>query len=122
MSLIKSIGGKKVNFDFNKDFITIFSDKIKSLDIKFINQTLKDLHPSDVANLIENLSGETRAKLIEIEEFNIDPEIFIEINESIQTEVLQLLSDDSIAKILRRLESDNAISILENLNSSKNCS
>ncbi len=119
MSLIKSIGGKKVNFDFNKDFITIFSDKIKSLDIKFINQTLKDLHPSDVANLIENLSGETRAKLIEIEEFNIDPEIFIEINESIQTEVLQLLSDDSIAKILRRLESDNAISILENLNSSK---
>ena len=120
MSLIKSIGGKKVNFDFNKDFITIFSDKIKSLDIKFINQTLKDLHPSDVANLIENLSGETRAKLIEIEEFNIDPEIFIEINESIQTEVLQLLSDDSIAKILRRLESDNAISILENLNSSKN--
>ena len=119
MSLIKSIGGKKVNFDFNKDFITIFSDKIKSSDIKFINQTLKDLHPSDVANLIENLSSESRAKLIEIEEFNIDPEIFIEINESIQTEVLQLLSDDSIAKILRRLESDNAISILENLDAPK---
>ena len=119
MSLIKSIGGKKVNFDFNKDFITIFSDKIKSSDIKFINQTLKDLHPSDVANLIENLSVETRAKLIEIEEFNVDPEIFIEINESIQTEVLQLLSDESIAKILRRLESDNAISILENLDSAK---
>ena len=29
MSLVKSIGGKKVNFDFNKDFINIFSDKIK---------------------------------------------------------------------------------------------
>ena len=36
MSLIKSIGGKKVNFDFNKDFINIFSKKIKSGDIKFI--------------------------------------------------------------------------------------
>ena len=115
MSLIKSIGDKKVNLDFNKDFISIFSDKIKSSDIQFINQTLKDLHPSDVANLIENLPFETRAKLIEIEEFNIDPEIFIEINESIQTEVLQLLSTDSIAKIIKRLESDNAISILENL-------
>ena len=115
MSLIKSIRGKKVNFDFNKDFISIFSDKIKASDIKFINQTLKDLHPSDVANLIENLSSDSRAKLIEIEAFNIDPEIFIEINESIQSEVLQLLSTDSIAKILRRLESDNAIAILENL-------
>ena len=119
MSLVKSFGGKKVNFDFNKEFISIFSDKIKSLDIKFINQTLKDLHPSDVANLIENLSSDSRAKLIEIEEFNIDPEIFIEINDTIQSEVLQLLSPDSIAKILKRLESDNAIAILENLELNK---
>jgi len=122
MSLAKSIGGKKVNFDFNKEFISIFSDKIKSADIKFINQTLKDLHPSDVANLIENLSAETRGKLIEIEEFSIDPEIFIEINESVQTEVLQLLTAESIAKILRRLESDNSIAILENLSSKKKTS
>ena len=112
MSLIKSIGGKNVNFDFNKEFLSIFSDKIKSSDLKFINQTLEDLHPSDVANLNENLSSETRAKLIEIEEFDIDPEIFVEINESIQTEILQLLSSDSIAKIIKRLESDNAISII----------
>ena len=119
MSLVKSIGNKKVNFDFNKDFISIFSDKIKASDLKFINQTLKDLHPSDVANLIENLSEETRAKLIEIEEFNIDPEIFIEINESIQAEVLQLLSPDSIAKILKRSESDNSIAILENLDAER---
>jgi len=119
MSLIKSIGGKNVNFDFNKEFLSIFSDKIKSSDLKFINQTLEDLHPSDVANLIENLSSETRAKLIEIEEFDIDPEIFVEINESIQTEILQLLSADSIAKIIKRLESDNAISIIENLNIEK---
>ncbi len=119
MSLIKSIGGKNVNFDFNKEFLSIFSDKIKASDIKFINQTLEDLHPSDVANLIENLSSETRAKLIEIEEFDIDPEIFVEINESIQTEILQLLSSDSIAKIIKRLESDNAISIIENLNIEK---
>ncbi len=119
MSLIKSIRGKNVNFDFNKEFLSIFSDKIKVSDIKFINQTLEDLHPSDVANLIENLSSETRAKLLEIEEFDIDPEIFVEINESIQTEILQLLSNDSIAKIIKRLESDNAISIIENLNQEK---
>ena len=119
MSLIKSIGGKNVNFDFNKEFLSIFSDKIKSSDLKFINQTLADLHPSDVANLIENLSSETRAKLLEIEEFGIDPEIFVEINESIQTEILQLLSSEAIAKIIKRLESDNAISIIENLNKEK---
>ena len=62
MSLIKSIGSKKVNFDFNKNFISTFIEKINSSDLQFINQTLKDLHPSDVANLIENLPEETRVK------------------------------------------------------------
>ncbi|MDC3232760.1 magnesium transporter [Pelagibacteraceae bacterium] len=119
MTLVKSTGSKKVNLDFNKDFINTFTDKIQSSDIKFINQTLKDLHESDVANLIENLSNESRTKLIEIEGFNINPEIFIELNESIQSEVLQILSIGSIINIIKRLESDDSIKILENLGKQK---
>ena len=119
MALVKSTGNKKVNLDFNKEFISIFSDKIRSSDIQFINQTLKDLHESDVANLIENLSNETRTKLIELEEFNIDPGIFIELNESVQSEVLQILSAESIVNIIKRLESDDSIKILENLEKEK---
>jgi magnesium transporter len=115
MVLLKSTGNKKVNLDFNKEFISTFSEKIENGNIEFINQTLKDLHEADVANLIENLNTSTRIKLIELEEFNINPEIFIELNESIQSEVLQLLSIESIIKIIKRLESDNAIKILENL-------
>ena len=119
MTLIKSTGNKKVNLDFNKEFINTFSDKIKSNDIQFVNQTVKDLHESDVANLIENLSSEIRSKLIEIEAFNIDPDIFIELNESIQSELLLLLSTDSIINIIKRLESDNSIQILEKLEKEK---
>ena len=115
MALPKSREAKKVNLDFNKEFISTFTQNIESGNVEFINQTLKDLHEADVANLIENLNPDIRNKLIEIESFNIDPEIFIELNESIQSEVLQLLSIDSLIKIIRRLESDNAIKILENL-------
>ncbi len=115
MALPKSRETKKVNLDFNKEFINTFTQNIENRNVEFINQTLKDLHEADVANLIENLNPDTRNKLIEIESFNIDPEIFIELNESIQSEVLQLLSIDSLIKIIRRLESDNAIKILENL-------
>ena len=115
MALPKSSETKKVNLDFNKEFIDSFTQNIEEGNVVFINQTLKDLHEADVANLIENLSPDTRTKLFEIESFNIDPEIFIELNESIQSEVLQLLSIESLIKIIRRLESDNAIKILENL-------
>ena len=115
MALPKSSENKKVNLDFNKEFINTFTQNIEKGNVEFINQTLKDLHEADVANLIENLTPDTRTKLIEIESFNIDPEIFIELNESIQSEVLQLLSIESLIKIIKRLESDNAIKILENL-------
>ena len=115
MALLKSTGNKKVNLDFNKEFISTFSNKIESGNIEFINQTLKDLHEADVANLIENLNPDTRIKLIDLESFNIDPEIFIELNESIQGEVLKLLSIESVIKIIKRLGSMMQLKILENL-------
>ena len=119
MSLTKEIPEKKVNFEFNKEFINVLSKKIKDNDTAFLNRTLKELHPSDSADLIENLIPENRIKLIELEGFNLDPEIFIELNESIQTEIFILLSTESIVNILRRLESDNALKILENLDEKK---
>ena len=65
---LTTIGKQKVNLDFNKDFINLFTQKIKQKDIKFINQTLADLHAADVADLIENLDTESRNKLIEYDD------------------------------------------------------
>jgi len=119
MTLLKKTKDKKVNIDFNKEFIKLFNQKLKEQDIDFLDKSLKDLHPADSADIIENLTLENRSKLIELEGFNIDPEIFIELNESIQTEIFLLLSTDSIASLLKKLESDNALKILENLDKEK---
>ena len=119
MSLTKDIADKKVNFEFNKEFINVFNKKIKDNDRDFLNKTLKELHPADSADIIENLVPESRSKLIELGGSYIDPEIFVELNESIQTEIFILLSTESIANILKRLESDNALKIIENLDEKK---
>ena len=119
MSLTKEITDKKVNFEFNKEFINVFNKKIKDNDTEFLAKTLKELHPADSADIIENLVSENRSKLIELEGFNIDPKIFVELNESIQTEIFLLLSIESIASLLKKLESDDALKILENLDQSK---
>ena len=119
MSLLKQVVDKKVNFEFNKEFINVFNKKIKEKDTEFLYKTLKELHPADSADILENLVSDDRSKLIELVGFNIDPEIFIELNESIQAEVFILLSTESIATILKRLESDNALKIIENLDEKK---
>jgi magnesium transporter len=119
MSLVKKIKDRKVNIEFNKEFIKVINEKIKNQDTDFLANSLKELLPADSADIIENLSPENRSKLIELEGFNIDPEIFVELNESIQTEIFLLLSVESIASLLKKLESDNALKILENLDKSK---
>ena len=119
MALVKKIKDRKVNIEFNKEFIKVINEKIKSQDTDFLAKSLKELLPADSADIIENLSPENRSKLIELEGFNIDPEIFVDLNESIQTEIFLLLSVESIASLLKKLESDNALKILENLDKSK---
>ena len=119
MTFTKKINDKKVNFEFNKEFINIFIKKIKENDAQFLSKTLQEQHPADSADLIENLIPENRLKLIELEGFSLDPEIFIELNESVQTEIFIILSTESIVNILKRLESDNALKIIENLDNDK---
>ena len=119
MNFVKQIKDKKPNFEFNKELINVFNKKIKENDTDFLNKNLKVLHAADSADIIENLNYENRSKLIELKGFSLDPEIFIELNESIQAEIFILLSIESIVNILKRLESDNALKIIENLDEKK---
>ncbi len=115
MSLLKKIKDKKVNFEFNKEYIKVVTDKISNNDAEFITNSFKEMHPADAADIIEHLNDNDREKLIKLNNFKIDPQVFVELNESIQTEVIKFLSSDSIVSILKNLESDDAIKILENI-------
>mgnify|MGYP001413380068 FL=1 len=115
MTLIKKIKDKKVNFEFNKEYIKVVTDKITSNDALFITNSFKEMHPADAADIIEHLGENDREKLIKLNNFKINPEVFIELNESVQSEIIKYLSSDAIVGILKNLESDDAISILENV-------
>jgi len=115
MSLVKKIKDKKVNFEFNKEYIKIVTTKIANNDALFITNSFKEMHPADAADIIEHLGQNDRESLIKLNNFNIDPEVFIELNESIQSEIITYLSSESIVTILKNLESDDAIKILENV-------
>ena len=115
MSLVKKIKDKKVNFEFNKEYINVVTSKIANNDALFITNSFKEMHPADAADIIEHLSQNDRENLIKLNNFKIDPEVFIELNESIQSEIIKYLSSESIVSILKNLESDDAIKILENI-------
>ena len=115
MTLIKKIKDKKVNFEFNKEFIKVVTDKISSNDAEFLSNSFKEMHPADAADIIEHLSENDRESLIKLNNFKIDPEVFVELNESVKSEIIKFLSSEAIVRILKNLESDDAIAILENV-------
>jgi len=115
MTLVKKIKDKKVNFEFNKEYIRVVHEKIQNNDAEFITNSFKEMHPADTADIIEHLGENDREKLIKLNNFKIEPEVFIELNESIQSEIIKYLSTNTVVSILKNLESDNAIKILENL-------
>ena len=115
MTLVKKIKDKKVNFEFNKEFIKVVTDKIASNDAEFISNSFREMHPSDAADVIEHLNESDRENLIKLNNFKIDPQVFVELNEAVQTEIIKYLSKDSIVYILKNLESDDSIKIIENL-------
>ena len=115
MTLVKKIKDKKVNFEFNKEYINVLTDKISSNDNEFISKSFKEMHPADAADIIEHLNESDREKLVKINDFKVEPEVFVELNESIQAEIIRYLSTDSVVFILKNLESDDAIKIIENL-------
>ncbi|MDA9861335.1 magnesium transporter [Candidatus Pelagibacter sp.] len=115
MSLIKKIKDKKVNFEFNKEYIKVVTSKIANNDAQFITNSFNEMHPADAADIIEHLGQNDRESLIKLNNFNIDPEVFIELNEAVQSEIIAYLSPDTIVRLLKNLESDDAITILENV-------
>ena len=54
MDLIKKIKDKKVNFEFNKEYVKVVTDKISHNDANFITNSFKEMHPADAADIIEH--------------------------------------------------------------------
>ena len=77
MSLIKKIKDKKVNFEFNKEYIKVVTSKIANNDAQFITNSFNEMHPADAADIIEHLGQNDRESLIKLNNFNIDPEVLL---------------------------------------------
>ena len=52
MTVLKKVKDKKVNFEFNKEYIKVVTEKIQRSDVEFITNFLREMHPSDAADII----------------------------------------------------------------------
>ena len=88
MSLVKKIKDKKVNFEFNKEYIKVVTSKIANNDALFITNSFKEMHPADAADIIEHLNQSDRESLIKLNNFKIDPEVLLNLTSLFKQKLL----------------------------------
>jgi magnesium transporter len=90
-------------------------DAARAGDAARVEALLGPVHPADVADLLEQVSGTDREALLAMGSAVIDGEVLSEISEAIREDVLDALPDDVVAEALRDLDSDDLVDIVQDL-------
>jgi magnesium transporter len=88
---------------------------VQAGDAARIEALLDPLHPADVADLLEQIGGADRQRLLALWHGGIDGEILSEIDESIREAVVEALPPEVLAEAVRDLETDDVVDLLEDL-------
>ena len=84
-------------------------------DIPQVEALIEDLHPADVADLIEHLEPEERKLFVEITRHVIEAETISHLDETVRDEVVEQLGPRAVAAVVGALDTDDAVELLEDL-------
>ncbi|RYH11840.1 magnesium transporter [Tropicimonas sp. IMCC6043] len=84
-------------------------------DSATLGRLLDQLHPADVADLMEQVGDKTRQLLLRFWGRDIDGEILSELDEGVRAEVIALLPEEVLSEAMLDLESDDIVDLVEDL-------
>jgi magnesium transporter len=97
------------------EFMDAIEQAILGEDAQTIKEKLLPLDPPDLALLLEQLNADDRQFIINAirKDFNYDT--LIELSDHVQSEVVEYLGIDTLAKHLAELDSDDAFTVIDEL-------
>jgi magnesium transporter len=88
---------------------------IEAGDAAALKAALEPVHPADIADILEQLDADQRARFLRLYASEFEGGILSEIDESIRDEVIESLPPEVLAEAVRELDSDDLVDILEDL-------
>lgn len=76
---------------------------------------IEGLHASDLADLLEELSTESRRVLFDHVRDRLDPELLTHLDDVVREDVLEQLEPAEVAAVITELETDDAIDVFEDV-------
>ena len=80
-----------------------------------VDALVAGLHASDLADLLEELSGENRLKLLGHLRDQLDPELLTHMDDVVREDVLEILEPEEVAAAITELDTDDALDVFEDI-------
>ena len=109
-----------MGFELSKEFIEQIELALHENDLQWINKNVLELHPADIADVMDNLDDEVHSKSLYYmlpEETQAD--VLMELEVDVRDRFLTSLSSKEMADQLENLDSDDAADILGELTDEK---
>ena len=109
------------NIQIDKAYISKIEEAIENMDLDFLRTTLNNLHPADIAELLDEVAMDDAKHLYHLLEDNeLAAEVMLELEDDVREKFLKALSSKEIAEqVIENLDSDDAADILSELSEEK---
>jgi len=91
------------------------ADPQRRVRLNISNKLLEDMHPADLADIVENLGHEDRNAIFNTMDSETAAELLSEVEPGIQTRILASLKTDKAADILEEMEPSEAADLLNEM-------
>lgn len=103
-------------FELTREFIETLRSAIASDDNKKSTKLIKDLHPADIAEILEELSPDEARYLYLLINKDIAADVLIEVEDDVREKFLDTLPGDVIARqFIDNMDSDDAADVISAL-------
>ena len=104
-----------MQFELTKDFLSNLSHAISEKDNVFIVKNITDLHPADIADVMDYVNQEEAHYIYELLEEEKAADVLVEIDEDVREKFLESLSAKQIAESIENMDSDDATDLIQDL-------
>jgi magnesium transporter len=91
------------------------ADPQRRVRLNISNKLLENMHPADLADIVEDLSHEDRAAIFNTMDSETAADLLSEVDPDLQTRIIESLKADKAAEILEEMEPSEAADLLNEL-------
>lgn len=104
-----------MRFELTRDFLNELEEAIVKNEIKWIEESIFNLHVADIASVIDELDNQSANFIYKLLDEERQADVLIELDEDIREDLLKTFSTKEIARQLENLDSDDAADVIAEL-------